>query len=964
MTREEVGLPCLDNLRAIQPDLQIIADLIDNPQFSDGYSLLQQFLDELQEMDTKRLHEYLTELSGEYADLFLLGGTRGLRPYESACSGVDGLVMGEARDRVLSAYRETRMLPKHIYKHPEDYLATELEFMSRLCRYEDTVEAQKSFLSDHVLTWVPQLCEKLKQVAISPLYQGLSQLLSGYLLEEKQILELDNSATGIIENAKLDEALAALHASPVWDYFIDNLNLLRENVQLSDLDAGEEKRVFSGCSHDCGARCPLEIQVKDGRIIKIMPHPLASVELRPCIRGLLYHYRSYSPDRLKFPLKRVGERGEGKFARISWDEALDTVTNEIMRIGDTYGPGAIMGFGAGGSTGRFQNRMALQRLLNMAGGHSDKWGNASAEGAVFASIATFGTDMTGNERDDLLNANMIILWGCNPAESLFANPTRWYLLKAKEQGIPIVCIDPRFTETIASVGSKWIPILPGTDTAMLVAMAYVIISEDLHDQQFLDRHVIGFDRYRDYVTGIEDGIPKTPEWAENITGVPAQTIKELALQYTQSRPSALIAGFAPGRTASGEQFHRAAIALSVMTGNIGIHGGGAGGIDVGWRDHKGMYDMPDVPNPVDEAAPPRRLAFKRYQSAVNSAVHITHMWDAILKGKSAGYEHDYKMLYIVCSNAVNQYPGTNSAVKAMQKPEFIVVHEQFMTPTAKFADILLPTATWVERSDITLPGLVGTYAIYANQAIETMYDTKTELQICTELAERLGITGFNDKTEDEWLRYVAQKHDIPDYETFKKKGLYEVKLQEPHIAFKDQISDPDHHKFPTPSGKIELYCKELDDLDRPDILPAIPKYVEMWEGVHDPSKVKYPLQLITTHSRKRVHSILDNINWHRNIEPHTVWMNPVDAGVRSISDGDDVRVYNDRGTMIIPAKVTRRIIHGVVCIYQGAWFNPDDSGIDRGGCANVLTRAEHSPGGAHCSNTALVQIDKVLEISE
>jgi len=209
------------------------------------------------------------------------------------------------------------------------------------------------------------------------------------------------------------------------------------------------------------------------------------------------------------------------------------------------------------------------------------------------------------------------------------------------------------------------------------------------------------------------------------------------------------------------------------------------------------------------------------------------------------------------------------------------------------------------------------------------------------------------------LRSFAAKHGIPDYDAFKASGFYKLEMPEPYVAFKDQIKDPDHNPFPTPSGKIEIFCQRIADFNRPDILPPIPKYVEGWEGVTDPKREQYPLQLITIHPRRRIHSQFNNIPWYRELERHEVWLNPIDAKPRNIKDQDQVKVFNDRGAISIIAKVTNRIIPGVVSIEQGAWYNPDPSGLDKGGCANVLTRGEHSPGGAFCSNTALVQVEKV-----
>jgi len=671
---------------------------------------------------------------------------------------------------------------------------------------------------------------------------------------------------------------------------------------------------------------------------------------------------------LKYPLKRIGERGEGKFVRVSWDEALDEVAERIIRIRDTYGPAAILNHCGSGAFGRLHYSGILTRFLNLVGGQTLRWGGASYQGGYFASLATYGALFTGNDRADLLNSKMIILWGSNPAESIFGTETRWYLMQAKEKGARIVCVDPRLTESAASWASQWVPIRPGTDAAMLVAMAYVIIEQGLQDQHFLDTYTVDFDKFRDYVAGADDGIAKTPDWAERITGVPAETIRSVAVEYATTKPAAIVAGWAPGRTARGEQYHRATATLSAMTGNIGIHGGSTSCLDftmsasplVGTElpeNYVALYsDLSQLTNPVEKDQPLHEYAMKGIRNHTIDKVHFTKVWDAILRGKDGGYFSDIRMLYIIGGNGLNQCCNTNKGAEALKKLDFLVVHDQFMTPTAKFADILLPACTWCERNDILFPWFFGHYLLYANKAIEPLYESRSDLAILIQLADKMGYDGYSDKTEDEWLRLFAAKYGVMDYEAFRASGFYKMKTPKPHVGFQSQINDPDHNPFPTPSGKIEIFCQRIDDFKRPDVLPPIPKYIEGWEGPTDPKSEQYPLQLITTHSRKRIHSQFHNIPWYRELEPHAVWINPIDAKTRNIKEQDLVKVFNDRGTISILAKVTNRIMPGVVCVYQGGWYDPDPDGLDKGGCANVLTRDEHSPGGAFCSNTALVQV--------
>jgi anaerobic dimethyl sulfoxide reductase subunit A len=607
--------------------------------------------------------------------------------------------------------------------------------------------------------------------------------------------------------------------------------------------------------------------------------------------------------------------------------------------------------------------MCHYRVLNMIGGCSDVWGTFSFDGGLFAELATYGTVDTGNTRDDLLNSRLIVMWGWNPSVTIQNTNTAWYLAQAREAGIRIVSVDPRYTESNATFSDQWIPIIPGTDAAMLIAMAYVIIKENLQDQQFLDTCTIGFGQFRHYVLGLEDGIPKSPVWAEAITGVPTDVIVNLAVEYATAKPAALIAGIGPGRTAYGEQYHRAAMVLAAMTGNVGIHGGSSGGRSWPTAGPTAYFSLGrglrPPRNPVEADAPPRKNALPGFGIAMRRGqVNTARMSDAILHGKAGGYPADYKLLYLVDTDYPNQYLNVNKAVRALKKLEFVVVFEQFMTPGARFADLLLPTCTSLEKNDIALDGATGFYG-YMNKTIGPPGEAKSHLQIGVELAARLGIPDFSDRTEDEWLREIVKgSRDIADYDTFKKNGIHKLRMSEPFVAFEAQIDDPANNPFPTPSGKIEIYSQRLADMDDPQI-PPIPKYIEAWEGRNDLLARKYPLQLITTHIMRRAHSQYDNLPWLRDLQPQVVWINSDDAEARGIKDGDMVRVFNDRGEMIIPARITERIMPGVVDVPQGAWYDPDEKGVDRGGCCNVLTRDEHSPGGAYCSNTALVQVGRV-----
>ena len=701
-----------------------------------------------------------------------------------------------------------------------------------------------------------------------------------------------------------------------------------------------ERILTSTCSYDCGARCPLKVHVQDGKIRRLAVDERFGPEMRACARGLAQRDVVYAPDRITVPMKRVGKRGSGQFQPIVWEEALVTVAGELRRAKEQYGPQSVLLMDYSGSISPLHGtQKAGRRFFSFFGGSTTWRGNSSMEAALFNSRMTFGTMFTGGTRDNFLHSKMIILWGWNPLDTRFGPDTAGYLLQAKQQGARIICVDPRSSPSSEKLADEWISIKPGTDAAMLIAMAYVLIAEDLYDRAFVETHTSGFEPFRVYVMGEEDGTPKTPAWAEKITGVAHGTIARLARDYATHRPAALCAGWAPGRTACGEQYHRAASTLAAMTGNIGVPGGHvAGGTDVMMQGF---------------------LAETFSVAGKNPAVHVTDIYDLLLKGRAAGYPSDIRGLYIVGSNLLNQFLNVNKGVLALQVPEFIVIHELFMTPTARYADIILPVAHFLEREDIGQPFRGGAYNIVMEKAVAPPAEARSDLAIFTELASRLGIEGFNDKTDEAWLNeFVSKTPGLPSYDVLKGEKIHLTKRDKPMVAFRKQIQEPEKAPFPTPSGKIEIYSRKIERMGNP-LIPPIPKYIPPWEGPGDPLAQRYPLQLVSPHSKVRVNSTLDNIPRLKKLADDALWLNPVDAESRGIRSNDTVRVYNERGQVMVMAKVTGRILQGVVSLDAGAWYRPDASGLDHGGCVNVLTRDEKSPAGAFPSNTCLVQVERV-----
>jgi anaerobic dimethyl sulfoxide reductase subunit A len=749
----------------------------------------------------------------------------------------------------------------------------------------------------------------------------------------------------------------------------------------------EEIKVTS-CSHDCGGRCVLVCHLKDGIVTRISTDDGSLLDtygldtpevpqIRACLRGRSYRKRLYSPYRLKYPMKRIGERGEGKFKRISWDEAYDTIAKEMVRVKETHGPASILDMCFAGDTVSLLSELypflpwaLVRRFLDCFGCAVHFWDTMCFEGAIFAANYTVGDLLDGCEADNFLHSKLILMWGFNPTHSIHGTNTPWYLKLAKEKGCKFVSIDPRYTDSAAAYDAWWIPIRPGTDVAMMLGMAYVMIDEDLCDKEFLDKYTLGFDEehmpkgsppngsFKSYVLGLSDGVKKTPRWAEAITGVPANDIAKLARMYATIKPSALIHCWGPGRQPWGEQFHRGGYTLAAMTGNfgkLGTHVGGIGG-----------------------ALPITAAIFPPTKPPVKTTIKESKWADAVLLGEKAPSDFignfgdapppNIKMIYGAGHNFMQQTMNIPKNIEALKKIEFFVFHEQMMNFTAKFADILLPVATHFEAEDGAAIWVRGRYIIHRDKIIEPMFESKRDLEILTDLAERLGFRErFNPKSRQEWIRDwvdgLSRQFEAPiDHDEFIKKGLYKFRYSTPVVAFKDEIEDPDENPFATPSGKIEIYSQEMAEMDWKQSkygspIPPIPTYVEGWDNINDPKK-KYPLKAITPKIRFRTHSIYYENPWLRETYIQHMMIHPEDAKPRGLESGDVAKVYNDRGTILTPVYVTDRIVRGVVSIPQGAWCDLGEDGVDRAGCANMLTEDRDSPSGAWPLNAPHVEVRK------
>lgn len=814
-------------------------------------------------------------------------------------------------------------------------------------------------------------------------------------MEEKEFLT-DVVADTVMSRRSFMKWSAALGGSAALVSGAANMPGIQSAEQAFAADDTEV--VWSSCNVNCGSRCPLMLHVRDGVVVRVEADNTGSDEfgtdesqVRSCVRGRSIRQRLYNPDRLKYPMKRVGKRGSGEFEQISWEEAFDTIAEKLQGVLDEYGNEAVYINYATGALGGTVSKSwppastPIARMMNLLGGYLNHYGTYSAAQIAAAGPYTYGSGFAANSIEDIVNSKLVVMFGNNPAATRMSGGGIVYIMQQlkKQSNVKVIVIDPRLSDSVVTMADEWIPIRPGTDAALVNALAYVLITEDLYDQDFLDKYCIGFDQehmpegyedqdsFKDYILGTgADETPKTPEWAAAITGIPVDRIIQLAREIGTAKPAYIMQGWGIQRQANGEQSVRSIFMLPILTGNIGIQGGNPGTREGSFGI--GVKPFPTGQNPVETS-----ISVFMWPDAILRGPEMTAIADGV-KGKDQ-LEVPIKFMWNYAGNClINQHSDANGTAALLEDDslcEMIVVFENHMTSSAKFADILLPDITTWEQNDIA-PGSRGGnlgYAIFASKAVDPLYECKSMYEMCTEIAKRMGVEEeFTEgRTQEEWLEYVVDltredNPDFPDYESFKEMGIYKVANSgQPSIAFKGFRDDPEANPLATPSGLIEIFSERLHEISETwelpegDIISGLPIYAPTWEGVSDPLQETYPLQMIGHHYKQRTHSTYGNSEWMKEVALQEVWINEIDATARGIQMGDLIEVFNDRGRIQLPAKVTARMMPGVISVPQGAWYDPDSKGVDVGGCVNTLTAYRPSPlAKANPQHTNLVQVEK------
>ncbi|QIM68045.1 trimethylamine-N-oxide reductase TorA [Basfia succiniciproducens] len=750
---------------------------------------------------------------------------------------------------------------------------------------------------------------------------------------------------------------------------------------------------------------PLGVVVENGKVVKSGPAIAAPIEneLQSVVADQLY-----SEARVKYPMVRKGYldgnqdrslRGHDTWVRISWEQAFDLVAKEMKRVRETYGASGIFAgsYGWYSSGALHAARTLLHRYMNITGGFVGTKGDYSTGAAQVIMPHVLGTIEVYEQQTSweviLESSDTIVLWGANPLATMRIAWTSTdqkgleYFKKFKETGKRIICIDPVRSESCEYLGAEWIPINTGTDVPLMLGIAHTLVNENKHDKEFLKNYTTGYDKFEEYLLGKIDNQLKTAEWAEKICGVPAQTIKQLAADFSAKR-TMLMGGWGMQRQRHGEQSHWMMVTLASMLGQIGLPGGG-----FGLSYHYSNGGVPTARGGIlgsITANPSTQAGAKTWLDDVSKfSFPLARISDALLNpGKTIQYNGtevtypDIKLIYWAGGNPFVHHQDTNTMVKAWQKPETIIVNEVNWTPTARMADIVLPATTSYERNDLTMSGDYSMMNIFPmKQVVEPQFEAKSDYDIFAELAKRAGVEEqFTEgKTEMQWLKGFyetafnaarANRVLMPKFDDFwnenKPITFNSTDSAKKWVRYAEFREDPLLNPLGTPSGKIEIYSNTIAKMNYDDC-KGYPSWMEPEEFAGNVT-AEEPLALVTPHPYYRLHSQLAHTSLREKYavkDREPVLIHKDDAAARGIANGDIVRVFNKRGQVLTGAVVTDGVIKGTVAIHEGAWYDPLDLGqterpLCKNGCANVLTRDEGTSKLAqgNSPNTCIVQVEK------
>jgi anaerobic selenocysteine-containing dehydrogenase len=702
------------------------------------------------------------------------------------------------------------------------------------------------------------------------------------------------------------------------------------------------KTIRGACPHDCPDTCALVITVEKGKAIKV-----AGAEDHPTTDGFLcnkvnrYLERTYSPQRVLYPMKRSGDKGKGSFTRISWDEAIETIAAKFKEIA-ADDPQAILPYSYAGTMGLVQGESMDRRFFHKLGASLlDRTICSSAGGAGYR--ATIGLSM-GTDPERFGEAKLIIIWGSNPITS---NVHLWpKILEAKRKGAKVIAIDP-YRSLTAEKCDQHIALLPGTDGALALALMHVIISEDLIDRDYVDRYTLGFELLRERVNDY------SPARVAAITGVSAETIIGLAREYAATKPAVIRLNYGMQRHVGGGMAVRTVTCLPALVG--------------AWRDPAGGallstsgtfgYDAKALQRPDLIWNNPRTINM----SAIGDALLGTQRTVRHRGNKGAGSEVEQTLtpltppvraIYVYNSNPVAVAPDSRKVIAGFKREDlFTVVHEIFQTDTADYADILLPATTQLEQFDIHR-AYGHLYLLVNNPAIEPIGEARPNSEVFRLLAERIGFTDDCFKETDEEIARAALASGHPylrgiEFDELKEKGWMRLSVPERFAPFAEG-------NFPTPSGKCEFFSETLAQQG----IDPLPTFIPPHESVQSAPELakKYPLAIISPPAHSFLNSSFANLPSFVKAEKEPFLdIHPVDAAVRQINDGDRVRVYNDRGEFRLKARVADKARPGVVVALSIWWKKLTSDGCNAN---DVTSQMLTDLGGGATFYDVLVEVEK------
>ncbi len=753
--------------------------------------------------------------------------------------------------------------------------------------------------------------------------------------------------------------------------------------------------------------------IQSGEVVETVPFE-GDYFPSPMIRAVAD--RSQNQTRVEYPMVRKSYlqaqgpsnndlRGKEEFVRVSWETALDLAAKQMRTTFDKHGPESIYGecYWWGGSGRVSWGRTVSRRMMKVLGGFVTESGDYSTgAGLVIMPHVVGGSavyDTPTKWKSVLENAKNVVIWGQDP---IVTNQINWAiplhrcfqdfekLQKASmSKKIRTFTVDPRINDTARYLNSKHIAVKPGTDVALMIGMAHYLYTKKLYDAKFIKKYTVGFNKFKQYFLGKIDGEVKDIQWAEKITGVKASEIAKFATTLSKER-TLLLCGRALQRQDHGEQAHWMCTVLSAMLGDIGMPGGGIE-FSLGYNSSGSTDKIAPTIAGISQSIPekyskkyPNAPWLKNHDYVIPSSRSIEALEnpgkEIDQNGKKIKLPH-IRVMYNASGSPFTRHQDVNNMIDQWKKVDTVITAEPYWTSTAKMSDIVFPVATELERVDIDQTGSTKEYIIARKAHIKPAGESQSDFWICRELCKRWGYEEVftEEKTEMQWVEFIyanavkkakSLNLKMPSFETFWKKGYVQFpdddKSSENYTRYEEFRKNPYKSKLGTPSGKIEIFSPVISKFGYDDC-KGYPSWIEPqeWLGKKELAK-KYPMHIVSPHSKYRLHSQLNN-SYIRGLyeksgrEP--LLLNKKEAKKREINDGDIIRVFNDRGEILAAAHITEEVIDNVAVMCEGAWYSPEVPGeksLCQHGNVNVLTidKGTSKLAQSNIAHTALVEIEK------